>query len=127
MSERARWAEEVETHRVIEGRRWRVSDPRIPEALRQLLVNELMGARRAVGAAKRAADETAERAARDRVQAAKVALGERGARWWLRAPGSEAVAERIAHTRRALERCELPPEWELAAAVSAVVSEPGND
>ena len=41
-----------------------------------------MDARRAVGAAKRAADPAAERAARDRVQLAKVALGERGPKWW---------------------------------------------
>jgi hypothetical protein len=43
--ERAPWAEDVETHRVIGGRRWRVSDPRIPEDLRQVLVDELMSAR----------------------------------------------------------------------------------
>ena len=33
---------------VIDGRRWRTSDPRIPANLRQELVNELMAARRAV-------------------------------------------------------------------------------
>lgn len=63
---------------VVDGRRWRASDPGIPEALRQELVDELMAARRAVGAAKRADDPTSEAEARDRVQAAKVALGERG-------------------------------------------------
>lgn len=72
----------VETHRVIEGRRWRVSDPAIPEPLRQELVNELMSARRAVAAGKRADDDDAIAAARDRVQQAKVALGERGPKWW---------------------------------------------
>lgn len=45
-----------------------------------------MSARRAVGAAKRGtnapADARAERAARARVQDAKVALGERGPKWW---------------------------------------------
>ena len=44
---------------------------------------ELMDARRAVAAARRAADPAAERAARDRVHAAKVALGERGTPWWI--------------------------------------------
>jgi hypothetical protein len=43
-----------------------------------------MSARRAVGAAKRAADPEAERRARDRVHAAKVAMGERGPAWWAR-------------------------------------------
>jgi hypothetical protein len=69
---------------VIGGRRWRATDPSIPEERRQELVSELMSARRAVGAAKRAGDPAAERRARDRVHAAKVALGERGPRWWER-------------------------------------------
>ena len=69
-------------HAFIEGRQWRVSDPSIPEPLRRELVGELMAARRAVGAAKRAVDPGAERRARDRVQVAKVALGERGPKWW---------------------------------------------
>jgi hypothetical protein len=72
---------------VVDGRRWRASDPRLPEARRRELVDELMAARRAVGAARRAGDEEAERAARDRVHAAKVALGERGTPWW--EPGGE--------------------------------------
>ena len=41
-----------------------------------------MDARRAVGTAKRADDAEAEKAARARVHAAKVALGERGPTWW---------------------------------------------
>ncbi|MBW2523068.1 MAG: hypothetical protein JRI23_02780, partial [Deltaproteobacteria bacterium] len=63
---------------IIDGRRWRASDPSIPEARRRDLVRELMSARRAVAAAKRAGDAVAERLARERVHAAKVALGERG-------------------------------------------------
>lgn len=35
---------------MVGGRRWRASDPSIPEALRQELVDELMGARRALAA-----------------------------------------------------------------------------
>jgi hypothetical protein len=66
---------------VIDGRRWRASDPSLPEERRRELVSELMSARSAVGHAKRRGDEQAERAARDRVHAAKVALGERGPRW----------------------------------------------
>lgn len=67
---------------VIDGRRWRRTDPSIPEDRRQELVSELMSARSAVGWAKRKGDKDAERAARDRVHAAKVALGERGPKWW---------------------------------------------
>ena len=52
----------------------------LPEAERQCLVDELMAARRAVRDAR--GDDEATRAARARVQAAKVALGERGPVWW---------------------------------------------
>lgn len=72
---------------IIDGRRWRATDPSIPEERRQELVKELMSARRAVGAAKRENDEKAEGDARDRVHAAKVALGERGEPWWERDGG----------------------------------------
>jgi hypothetical protein len=67
---------------VVRGRLWRCSDPALPADERARLTRELMAARRAVGAALRAKDAAAERAARDRVDAAKVALGERGAVWW---------------------------------------------
>lgn len=67
---------------VVDGRRWRASDPGVPEPLRQELVDELMDARRAVGAARRLADAEAEAQARARIQHAKVALGERGHPWW---------------------------------------------
>lgn len=73
---------------VIDGRRWRATNPSLPEAERKRLVSELMRARSAVGRALKAGDAVAERAARDRVHAAKVALGERGPKWWERA-GSE--------------------------------------
>ena len=75
-------ADEDERWIVIDGRRWRRSDPSLPEERRKALVSELMSARSAVGWAKRKGDATAERAARDRVHAAKVALGERGPKWW---------------------------------------------
>jgi len=69
-------------YREIKGRRWRISDPSIPEPLRQQLVNELMSARRAVAAANRTSNAIALRTARRRVQSAKTALGERGPKWW---------------------------------------------
>lgn len=67
---------------VVDGRRWRASDPGLPEARRAELVGELMAARRAVAAGRREDDEAAVKAARARVHAAKVALGERGPPWW---------------------------------------------
>ncbi len=67
---------------IIEGRRWRATNPNLPEAERKKLVSELMKARGDVGRAMKAKDAKAEREARDRVHAAKVALGERGPKWW---------------------------------------------
>lgn len=67
---------------IIQGRRWRATDPDLPPSVSELLRHELMSARRAVGAARRADDPEAEQVARDRVQQAKVALGERGTPWW---------------------------------------------
>jgi hypothetical protein len=66
-----------------------------------------MAARRDVGAAKRQGDEHAERAARARVHAAKVALGERGRAWW---EPSEPSADRarIEATTRALAEGRHP-------------------
>ena len=71
---------------VIGGRRWRATDPLLPDEVAGVLRRELMTARRAVGAALRAQDEGAERAARARVHAAKTALGERGTPWWEQTP-----------------------------------------
>jgi hypothetical protein len=67
---------------VVDGRRWRATDPAIPEDDASRLRRWLMAARRDVGTATRAGDARAERDARRRVHAAKTALGERGPRWW---------------------------------------------
>jgi hypothetical protein len=65
---------------VIDGRRWRASDPMIPDERRTALVGILMAWRREVRRSKGTAREAAARAG---VQAAKVALGERGTPpWW---------------------------------------------
>lgn len=82
-------------HVVVDGRKWRATDPGIPEKLRAELVGELMDARRAV---KSDGDE-----ARPRVQDAKVALGERGEPWW-EEPTDDGRAARIEATIRALLR-----------------------
>lgn len=65
---------------VIKGRRWRATDPAIPEERRAELTRILMAWRREVRRTKGTAGEGAARAG---VQAAKVALGERGSPpWW---------------------------------------------
>ena len=64
---------------VIDGRRWRASDPAIPEERRSELTHVLMAWRREVRRAKGTDDESAARAG---VNAAKIALGERGTPWW---------------------------------------------
>jgi hypothetical protein len=67
---------------VVAGRLWRRSNPALDPAERQDLVNELMSARRAVRDGDGKGDPEAIAAARRRVDAAKVALGERGPVWW---------------------------------------------
>lgn len=64
---------------VVDGVLWRATRPDLADEERQRLVDALMRARRAV---RDAGDDTAMRKARDAVQSAKVALGERGPVWW---------------------------------------------
>ena len=64
---------------VSKGRLWRKTDPRLSDSERRAAVKALMQARLAV---RDAPDEAATRAARDRVDEAKRALGERGPVWW---------------------------------------------
>lgn len=84
---------------VVDGRRWRATDPSIPEPLRKELVGELMAARRAV--------RTDPGTARPRVQDAKVALGERGEPWWDE-PTDEGRRERVGAALRTLARHRAP-------------------
>lgn len=91
----------------IDGRRWRRSDPSIPEPLRKELVAELMAARRAVAAANRSGDADQLADARARVHAAKLALGERGTPWWDE-PDDASLRTRADAAIRALARHRLP-------------------
>jgi Protein of unknown function (DUF3253) len=75
-------------HIMVDGRRWRASDPGIPDSFRAELVAELMAARRIQ--------------ARTRVQDAKVALGERGEPWW--EPTEVGRRDRMAAVVRTLLR-----------------------
>lgn len=67
---------------MVRGRLWRTSNPALPDTQRQRLVTQLMDARRAVKDALASGDEQDLRDARGDVDAAKVALGERGPVWW---------------------------------------------
>jgi len=67
---------------VVRGRLWRMADPTLTAQRRQVLVDQLMNARRAVAAARKQADAPAETAAHAAVDVAKRALGERGPVWW---------------------------------------------
>ncbi|WP_460105138.1 hypothetical protein [Streptomyces sp. YKOK-J1] len=67
---------------VIGGRRWRATDPSLPEEAAARLRSHLMAARRAVRSATSVGDPGAERTARARVHRAKIALGEPGTPWW---------------------------------------------
>lgn len=67
---------------VVRGRLWRASNPHLPAEHRERLIHQLMDARRAVKTALASNDGAALAAARAQVDAAKVALGERGPVWW---------------------------------------------
>lgn len=87
-------------HIVVDGRKWRATDPSIPDGRRAELTRILMAWRREVRRTK-GTDE--ERTARAGVQAAKVALGERGTPpWW----------EQTDAERRARWQAEVPEPGE---------------
>jgi hypothetical protein len=69
---------------VVRGRLWRRSNPALQPADLVRLTQELMAARRAVRSALkvRVEDPAALQRARESVNAAKIALGERGDPWW---------------------------------------------
>lgn len=65
---------------VAAGRMWRCTNPDLPKDERARLVSELSSARSMVQHSKDDPERLAK--ARQRVHAAKVALGERGPVWW---------------------------------------------
>ncbi len=93
--------EDDERWLVIDGRRWRRTDPCLPEDVVEELRSHLGRGRSGVGVAKKAGDTDAVAAARERVGLAKRGLGERGPTWWER-----ETSERIAQAREALERLD---------------------
>lgn len=82
---------------VIDGRRWRRTDPCLPHDVVEALKSHLGRGRSGVRTAKRTGDDAAVAAARRRVGLAKHGLGERGPYWW-----DEPEADRIARARIAL-------------------------
>jgi hypothetical protein len=67
---------------VVRGRLWRMANPALSDDQRTTLQRDLMKARSALGRARRAGDDDGRKSARVAIQAAKEALGERGAPWW---------------------------------------------
>lgn len=86
---------------VIDGRRWRRTDPSLPEDVVAALKSHLGRGRSGVGAAKRRGDADAVAAARVRVGLAKHGLGERGPYWW-----DEPAAARVERAREALRQLD---------------------
>ncbi|GAB2698322.1 hypothetical protein BKA24_000909 [Microbacterium marinum] len=86
---------------VIDGRRWRRTDPSLPGEIVDALTSHLGRARSAVASARRAGDDQAVADARRRVGLAKHGLGERGPYWW-----DEAEADRLARAEAALRELE---------------------
>jgi hypothetical protein len=101
---------------VVDGRRWRATDPAIPDDDAAVLRRWLMAGRRAVGAATKAGDAEAESAARARVHAAKTALGERGPAWWEQTDG-ERRGRWTAGLRRAADEGFGPRDDETTETV----------
>ena len=67
---------------VVRGRPWRPTNPELSPERRELLVRELLNARRAVKAALRSKVPAELALARKAVDDVKVSLGERGPVWW---------------------------------------------
>lgn len=106
---------------IVAGRRWRATDPAIPEQFRQELVAELMDARRAVKSAQDDPEAMAE--ARGRVHHAKVALGERGDPWW-EEPTVDGYADRIRSTCLALLTKRGPDRSICPSDIARTVASP---
>ena len=82
---------------VIDGRRWRRTDPSLPADVVEALTSHLGKGRSGVRAGKKAGDDERVAAARRRVGLAKAGLGERGPYWW-----DEPEPARLARAREAL-------------------------
>ncbi|MFE1666108.1 biopolymer transporter Tol [Microbacterium sp. P02] len=86
---------------IVGGRRWRRTDPSLPEPVVAALKSHLGRGRSGVGAAKRQGDDDAVAASRRRVGLAKHGLGERGPYWW-----DEPEPARLERAREALRELD---------------------
>lgn len=86
---------------VVDGRRWRRTDPSLPTDVVEALTSHLGRGRSGVRVAKKAGDDDQVAAARQRVGLAKAGLGERGPYWW-----DEPEPDRLARARDALRDLE---------------------
>ena len=98
---------------VVRGRLWRSSNPSLSAAKRERLVKELMQARSDVRRAKGSVEALAE--ARKRVDAAKIALGERGPPWW-----NDGAPD---YNRRMVKNTPYAAWWNASAASAAAHAE----
>lgn len=111
-----RGATDDERWLVIDGRRWRRTDPALPDDLADRLRSQLGRARSAVRTAKRAGEDDAVSDARRRVGLAKHGLGERGPHWW-----DHEVAARVHRAEEALSELDAlaPPRADDSPDVNA--------
>ncbi|WP_295779895.1 biopolymer transporter Tol [uncultured Microbacterium sp.] len=101
---------------VVDGRRWRRTDPALPDEVTARLRSHLGRARAAVRTTRRAGDDEGTTSARHRVGLAKAGLGERGPRWW-----DDDVPARMQRAREALAELDrvAPPRADPPADVNA--------
>ncbi|WP_165068339.1 biopolymer transporter Tol [Marisediminicola senii] len=85
----------------IKGRRWRRTDPSLPDDVLAALTSHLGRGRSGVRTAKKADDTEAVAAARTRVGLAKHGLGERGPYWW-----DDPEADRLDRAKDALRQLD---------------------
>ena len=88
---------------VHQERLWRCTNPSLSDTEKCRLVKELMAARRAVKTAKASGDPDELSEARSRVNAAKIALGERGPTWW---------DDNIDHNRKLIKNSPYAKWWQ---------------
>jgi hypothetical protein len=104
------------------GRRWRKTDPSLPEGVKARLMSHLGRGRSGVRNSAKGDDGGALPRARRTVQLAKEGLGERGTPWW-----EQTAAERTARWTAALEELDaLHPKRPDGAREQPSTKQPGN-
>lgn len=98
-------AESDERWLVIKGRRWRRTDPSLPDDVVEALKSHLGRGRSGVRVAKSNDDSAAVAAARNRSNLAKHGLGERGPYWW-----DDPETDRLSRAKDALRQLDALDE-----------------